>query len=475
MSKTDKIKSGKKNIINKNKKLKNHTLDQINLDAAGIDVGSNSHFVAIPTDRDVESVREFKCFTEDLHDLAAWLKSCDIKTVAMESTGVYWIPVYELLVEKGFEVFLVDARKIKNVSGRKTDIEDCQWIQQLHTYGLLQGAFIPELSVCELRSYVRQRNMLVKHTGTHIQHMQKALTQMNLLLQNVVSDITGVTGQKIIRAILAGERDPMILAEHRDRRCKNSPETIAKSLVGNFRNEHLFTLKQAVQLYDFYNKQIIECDQCIDKICSQFPTHRTLKADEQKKARKSKKTKNVSLADLKHRLIQMTGVDLTAIPGIDCNSALQIISNIGMDMSPWKTQKHFASWLGVSPMNKISGGKRLSSKTKRSNNSVTKALRMAAYSLHRSETAMGAYYRRMRTRLGAPKAITATARKISGIIYNMLKNKVEFVELGYKYYEKSHQDRIVKNLRRRAATLGFELCKVAIADSKMGDLGRVGF
>jgi transposase len=407
-------------------------------------------------------VREFKSFTPDLHALANWLKECDIQTIAMESTGVYWIPIYELLEERGFEVKLVDARQVKNVSGRKTDVLDCQWIQQLHTYGLLQGAFRPVDEVCELRAYVRQRNMLVQNASRHIQHMQKALTQMNLQLHHVISDITGDTGMKIIRAIINGERDPSVLAEHRDYRCKSSIADIRSALTGNYRAEHLFTLKQSLELYDYFQDKIDACDQEIKKKLSNFATDANVNDVPFEKLNPNKKQngKGTPNFDLGKELHRLTGVDLLAVPGINSLSALQLIGEIGLDMTQWKDAKQFTSWLSLCPGNKVSGGKRLSGKTKCSNNRAAATLRMAASTLYRSNSALGAYLRRLKSRKGPAKAITATAHKLAKIIYNMLRRGVEYIEAGQDYYEAQYRDRIIKNLKRKAAEFGFNIVEI---------------
>jgi transposase len=442
-------------------KLPKH-LEHINMMAAGIDVGSKSHFVAIPEGCDEVSVKEFKSFTTDLYALADWLEKCGIKTVVMESTGVYWIPLYELLESRGFEVKLVDARHVKNVSGRKTDVLDCQWLQQLHTYGLLNGAFRPSEQICALRTYLRQRSMLIQQGASHIQHMQKALSQMNVQLHNVISDITGETGMKIIRAIVKGERDPQLLAKHRDRRCKNSLDIIEKSLTGHYRDEHVFTLKQAIELYDAYQSQVEACDEAIEKQLSQFENRKEITKEdiEQRRTKRRAKDKNAPLFNLKAYLISISGVDLTAIPGIEAYSGLKIISEIGLDMNRWKTGKQFASWLGLCPGNKVSGGKRLGGRSKRTENYAASTLRMAASTLHRSDSALGAFLRRLKSRLGAPKAITATAHKIAIIIFNMLKKGVEYVETGQNYYEIQYRERLVKGLATRAKVLGFDLVAV---------------
>jgi transposase len=414
-------------------------LEHINRYAAGIDVGSRTHFVAIPEGIDDTPVREFTSFTGDLETMAAWLVSSGITTVAMESTGVYWIPVFEILERHGLEVKLVNARHVKNVPGRKSDVLDCQWLQQLHTYGLLHGAFRPADEVCTLRAYVRQRSTLVRSAASFIQRMQKALTQMNLQLHNVVTDITGTTGMRIIKAILDGERDPEALAALRDRRCKNSTATIACSLKGNYRPEHLFSLQQSVEFYEFYQIKIAECDQ---QILEQLKTF---------------DDRDMPPATMEDALMRMSGVDLTSIDGIDTATALKVLSEIGTDMSRWKTAKHFASWLGLSPGAKISGGKVLSSATKPVANKAAAALRMAAFTLFNSKSALGAYLRRQRSRLGAPKAITATAHKMARLIYAMLTKGTAYVDAGQEYYEERYRSRVLHNLKRKAQELGFEL------------------
>lgn len=434
-------------------------LEHINLRAAGIDIGSTSHFVAVPEGSSETNVREFKSFTSDLYALADWLKQCNVQTIAMESTGVYWIPVYEILEEKGFDVNLVDARQVKNVSGRKTDVEDCQWIQRLHTYGLLNTAFRPTDEICELRSYIRQRSMLIQSASRYIQQMQKALMQMNVQLHHVLTDITGETGMKIIRAIINGERNPAVLAEHRDRRCKNSIDEIKAALTGNYRVEHLFSLKQSLELYDYFQEKIQACDDEIQKKLHQFSTNEKVIniPEEQLNPSKKNPAKNAPNFNLGTELHRITGVDLLSVPGINHISALQLIGEIGLDMSRWKNAKQFASWLGLCPGNKISGGKRLSGKTKQTNNRAASALRMAASTLYRSSTALGAYLRRLKGHKGPMKAITATAHKLAKIIYNMLRYGVEYMEAGQAYYEEQYRDRVIKNLKKKASELGFEL------------------
>ena len=445
----------------KHRKVDSSNLEQLNLNAAGIDIGAEFHYVAVPNGRDPEGqdVRHFTTFTADLHKLADWLHQCNIDTVAMESTGIYWIPVFEILDSQGFDVRLVNPRNVKNAPGRKTDVVDCQWIQQLHTYGLLQSSFRPENQICELRAYLRQRAMLVSYASHHIQHMQKALEQMNIKLSQVISDITGVTGMKIIRAIISGERNPVKLASMRNARCNNSESIIAKALEGNWRSEHIFALQQAVELYDFYKNQIIACESQIQHHLESFDD-RSNGTPLEKPPRQSRGSSNQFHFDARLYLHRMTGVDVTRIEGIEGPTALNIIGEIGIDMSPWPTEKHFASWLGLCPGSKISGGKVLSSKTKPSANRAAYAFRLAAYSLQRSKSAIGAFLRRKKAQKGAPKAITATAHKIARIFYNMLKYGTEYVDLGQEYYEQRYQDRVVANLKRKAKQFGFELVNI---------------
>ncbi len=367
----------------------------------------------------------------------------------------YWIPVFELLEQRGFQVLLVNARHVKNVSGRKSDVLDCQWLQQLHTYGLLSGAFRPDDQIVVLRSYLRQRAMLVEYATAHIQHMQKALQQMNLLLHHVVADITGVTGMAIIHAMLDGERDPKVLAALRDYRCKHSAEVIAKSLEGNYRAEHLFALQQAVTLYETYRAHITACDRQIEQYLATFPPV-TLEPPPAP-AKPRQRTGNPLQFDGHAELYRMTGVDLTRIDGIDVATALTVVSEIGTDMGRWPTSKHFTSWLGLCPGTKISGGKVLGTKSKPSANRAAVALRRAATSLYRSHSALGAYLRRMSAKLGKPQAVTATAHKLARLVYSMLKHGTEYVDAGQDSYEQRYRERVVQNLTRRAKELGLVL------------------
>jgi transposase len=429
-------------------------LQQVQFNAAGIDIGSEFHYVAVPPDRDDQPVRRFAAFTGDLVALADWLKQCGIDSVVMESTGVYWIPLYELLEQRGFRVLLVDPRRLKNVPGRKTDVVDCQWLQQLHTFGLLSGAFRPDEEVAVLRSYLRQRAMLVEYAAHHIQHIQKALQQMNVRLDKVLSDVTGLTGMLILDAILAGERDPAKLAKLRDPRCKNDEETIAKALHGNWRTEHLFALQQALTLFRAYHQQMAACDEQIQRQLGAM-TDKTGGKQLPHQPRTHKPHRNAPAFDMRREVHHVTGVDLTRIDGIDGHTALKIISETGTDMSRWKTVKHFTSWLGLCPGKKRTGGKDISGRTKPCANRAAAALRLAANGLHRSQTALGGFLRRMKARLGAPKAITATAHKLARLVYFALRYGWDYVDKGIQWYEQQFRDRQIKSLRTKALQLGY--------------------
>ena len=421
--------------------------------AAGIDIGSASHFVSVPPDRDDEPVREFPSFTVDLNALADWLDACRVDTVAMESTGVYWIPLFELLESRGFKVLLVNARHVKNVSGRKSDVLDCQWLQQLMTYGLLSGAFRPAEQVCVLRALWRQRGALLKSQSRDVQHMQKALTQMNVQLANVISDVVGETGQKILRAIVAGERDGRVLGAMKNARIHASVDEIAKSLEGNWRAEHLFALKQALEAFDFIGRQLAECDQEIEAQLRHLQTH----DGEPAKGKKRGRARNAPKFDLRTQLFKMCGVDLTRIDGIDVTTALAVISETGTDMSRFPAVGNFTSWMGLCPGTKITGGKVMSGKTKRCANRAAQALRMAAAALRTSQSALGAYFRRMCSRMDKPKAIAAAAHNLARLIYTMLTKGEEYTDKGQAYYEERYRERVLHHLAKRAEKMGMKL------------------
>jgi transposase len=430
----------------------------VNLNAAGLDIGSEEIWASVPANRATQAVRKFATYTPDLHELANWLVECGIETVAMESTGVYWIPVYEILEARGLRVYLVNARHIKHVPGRKSDVQDCQWIQRLHSFGLLNGSFRPEGEMCVLRAYLRHRADLIQHRAAHIQHMQKALQQMNVQLTQVLSDITGVTGLAIIRAIVAGERDPRDLARLRNACCAKSEAEIAKALTGNYRSEHVFALKQALALYDAYTAQIRECDHEIER---QFSALKPLHDDDLPPLDTSDKrnthSKNAPAYDSRTLLYQLLGVDLVAVSGLNASTVETIISEIGTDMSRWPTEKHFCSWLGLAPRNDISGGKVLRSRTLKTSNRAGQAFRMAAQAVGRTQSAFGAFFRRMRAKHGPKKAIVATAHKIARTVYWMLQRRQPFHDIGSHEYDERERQREIARLRKRAIKLGLSL------------------
>ena len=426
-------------------------------DAAGIDVGSAEHWVAVAPGRDPTPVRRFAAFTADLGRLADWLASCRITTVAMEATGVYWIPLFELLESRGFEVLLVDPRQTKAVKGRpKTDRLDCQWIQRLHACGLLVGSFRPGDAVVVLRGYLRQRQTLIRYAGSHVQHMQKALEQMNVKLAEVVSDVTGVTGLAIIRAILAGVRDPAELAKLRNEHCKVGEAGLAQALHGNWREEHLFELKQALDLWEHLQGLIRECDREIERYLATLPDRAggaTLAP--RPRARKLKaREPDYDARGLVHRAC---GVDLTAIEGIDQTTALVLLGEIGPDLGRFPTAKKFCAWLGLCPQPRDSGRTRRPARVRPGINRAAQALRLAARSLHSSKSALGAFYRRLRSRLGAPKAIVATAHKLARLVYALLTRGEAYVALAMEDYERAYSARRLNGLMNQAAAMGYRL------------------
>lgn len=427
--------------------------------AAGIDIGSREHFVCVPSGSTPEPVRKFGTCTADLEALADWVQECGVDTVAMEATGVYWIPVFQLLERRGLAVLLVNARQTKNVAGRKSDVQDCQWIQRLHTYGLLQGSFRPADAYCVVRTYLRYREELVRSRSVQCQHMQKALQQMNLQLTQVLSEVAGVSGLAILEAILQGERDPVKLSRLVDRRVRATPAALQKALVGDYRPEHLFVLRQAFELYHTYEEKSGACDQEIVRALAQVADQVDL-SRQPLPARKAGRTLHqdrLAGPDLRPVLYQKTGVDLTAIEGIGVLTSLTVFAEVGPDLSRFATEKRFCSWLGVCPDNRISGGKVLSSRTRRVVNRVADALRMAATTLERSQSALGGFYRRMKARLGAAEAVTATAHKLARIIYRLLKHGEAYVRQGMESYEQKFQARKLATLRKTARIMGFEL------------------
>lgn len=435
-------------------------LKMVNPAAAAIDIGSTMHMAAVNPDACDSPVRAFGTFTQDLHDLADWFEACGVTSVAMESTGVYWIPAFEVLEARGFDVILVNARYAKNVPGRKTDVSDAGWLRQLHSYGLLRGSFRPEAEIATLRAYLRQRERLVEYSAAHIQHMQKALMEMNLQLHHVVSDITGATGMRIIRAIVAGERNPEVLAAFRDIRCHSSVEVIKAALVGNDRAEHIFALTQSLDLYDVYQTKIEDCDRKLEAAVAALTVRADGDVPALPKARTKGKQGNAPSFDVRAALYGVLGTDLTQIHGLGPALALKLVAECGTDLRAWKSAKHFTSWLCLAPGNKISGGKLLSSRTRRSSSRAAALLRLAATTIGRSDTALGAFYRRLSSRIGKQKAVTATARKIAVLFYNALRFGMTYHDPGAAAYEERHRTRVLANLQRRAKTFGFELAPI---------------
>ncbi len=426
--------------------------------AAGIDVGATSHWVAVPPHLADGPVREFGPMTTDLNALADWLLACGVDTVALESTGVYWIPVYEVLEQRGLKVWLVDARQLKYVPGRKSDIQDCQWLQKLMSLGLLRAAWRPDGEVCVVRAVARQREVLLTEQASWVQRMQKSLVQMNLQLTEVLTDVMGVTGQAIIRAIVAGERDAVVLAQHRNRRVKASKDDVIKALSGNWREEHLFVLGQSLAMYDDIARHLAGCDTKLQALL----TERSRGGIELgKPPRAGSRTRAVF--DLRQTLADWAGVDLTRINGLEVTSVMKILSEVGPDLSRFANVKHFCSWLGLCPATKISGGKVISASTKHSANRVRQTLKLAAMSLSRSQSALGAFYRRLCTRMGKPSANTAAAHKLARLVYFMLTRGEAFVDQGQQRYEEQQRERSVAALKRRAAALGFQVAPVAPA------------
>ena len=429
--------------------------------AAGVDIGATEIYIAVPADRDSQPVRRFATFTEDLIAAADWLERCGIRTVAMESTGVYWIPLFQMLEARGLKVCLVNARHVKNVPGRKTDVSDCQWLQYLHAVGLLRASFRPSNQVCAVRSLMRYRESLVEMATVHLQHMQKALDQMNLQLHHVISDLSGTTGMAILDAILSGERDPRRLARLRDGRIKATEATIAKSLVGDYRREHLFTLGQSVVAYRHYQQQIAACDVEIEQMLAEFSDSAGPDAAALPEPKdRHKPRRNEMRFDLRGHLYRIFGVDLTGVPGVNALTAHTLLSEVGRDLSAFRNAGAFASWMGLCPDNRVSGGKVLSSRTRGVNNRLARALRLAAQSLFRSQSWLGQYYRRMRAKLGAPKAITAAAHKLARILFHLITTSQPYDESVFAQQEIQNNQRMQRKLQQQAKSYGFQLIEM---------------
>ncbi len=426
--------------------------DEVFPNAAAVDVGASSHWAAVPPHTTDAPVREVGAMTDDLNALADWLLECGVDVVVLESTGVYWIPVYEVLEQRGLKVWLVDARQVKYVPGRKSDVQDCQWLQKLMSHGLLRAAFRPAADVCVIRAVARQREVLLTEQASWVQRMQKALVQMNIQLTEVITDVMGQTGQAIIRDIVAGQRDPAVLARHRNRRVKASEQDIVRALKGNWREEHLFVLRQALAMYDDIARHLRECDERLQALLAE---RSAASVDIGKTPRAGSKAK--AAFDVRQQLANWAGADLTRINGLGPETVMKILSELGSDLSRFANVKHFCSWLGLCPATKISGGKVLSARTKRSANRVRQALKMAAMSLSHSDSALGAFYRRLCSRMDKPRANTATAHKLARLVYFMLTRGEAFVDQGQQRYEQQQRDRSITALKRRAAALGFQI------------------
>ena len=440
-------------------------LERIQIDVAGIDCGASEHFVSVPPDRDPSPIQSFRTFTADLERLADWLVACRVTSVAMEATGVYWIPLFDILEARGLEVLLVNARHVTHVPGRKSDVEDCEWLRELHSVGLLRGSFRPAGPMLPLRAYLRHREVLVQTAGTHVRRMQKALVEMNLQLRRVVSDIVGVTGLKILRALVAGQHDPHVLAQHRDPHCQASLAEITAALTGHYRAEHLFVLQQNLELFDMCQQQLRGCDTAIDAALQTLTAATTPPTTPLPRPRVTRRHGNEPHVDIRPALHHLTGADLTQIDGIAPYGALKLVAEIGTDMTRWPTEHHFTAWLTLAPQNRISGGRRLSAKTQPSANRAAAVLRLAVMSLARGQTALGAFYRRLAVRVGKPKAITATARKLAILVYRTLNGTLVYRDPGANTYNARQRHRLLRRLRTHADTLGF-----ALVDRETGEL-----
>jgi transposase len=437
-------------------------MSQIHPHAAGVDIGAHEIMACVPGEADTQLVRAFGNYTSDLCALGDWFQEKEIETIAMESTGVYWIPLFEALEGRGFKCCLISSRSLRRVPGRKSDVLDCQWIQTLHSYGLLEQSFRPDSDLVGLRTLLRHRAELIQHRAPHILHMQKALLQMNVQLSQALSDVTGETGQKIIRAIVAGERDPHQLAVMRNYRCKKDEEEIAQALTGTWRAEHLFVLGQSLALYDFYTTQIEACDVEIERTYTLIrPESSASVLDDQlpfpEHKRKSHSKNAPRDVHVRQHLQRLCGVDLTAVHGISASLAQTILLEIGTDMNKFPNEKHFCSWLGLAPKNEISGGKVITSHVQKTRNRAGQAFRLAASAVMRAECAFGAFYRRQKARLGPAQAAVATAHLIARVVYRMLKYQVEYEPLSVQAYEQHYREQQIKYLERKAAKLGFQL------------------
>jgi len=435
-------------------------MSRVNPQAAGVDIGASEIVVCVAGDENMQIVKAFGNYTVDLQAIGRWLKGCQVKSVAMESTGVYWIPLFEELERQGFECLLVSSRSLRRAPGRKSDIQDAQWIQTLHSYGLLESSFRPQGELVALRTLLRHRGQLVDHRSPHVQHMQKALLQMNIQLSQALSDMTGETGMRIMRAILEGEREPHHLAALRDVKCKRSEEEIAKALTGTWREEYLFVLRQSLELYDYYTRQIGACDAEIERTYALTRPDwegGELKPLSARKRDSHSKNAPPNQEELRAHLKRISGVDLSAVDGMGVSVAQMVVMECGTDMSKFPSEKHFCSWLGLAPKHEISGGKVLKNKTLKTKNRAGQAFRMAAQAVKRSDCVFGSFYRRLRGRLDKAQATVATAHMIARVVYRMLKYKVEYETINIEEYEARYRDQQIKYMKKKAAKLGFHL------------------
>lgn len=440
-------------------------MSRVNPHAAGVDIGAVEIVVCVAGDEETQIVRAFGNYTVDLQAIGRWLKEHGVRTVAMESTGVYWIPLFEELERQGFECLLISSRSLRRVSGRKSDITDAQWIQTLHTYGLLESSFRPQAELVALRTLLRHRNQLVEHRSPHIQHMQKALLQMNVQLSQAVTDVTGMTGRAIIWAILAGERDPQKLAALREPGCKKSEEEIGKALTGTWREEHLFILKQSMEMYNFYTEQIQACDNEIERVYALIRPDwdaGEMKPLSERKRNSHSKNKPQNSEGIRKHLKRISGVDVSAVDGFGVSLAQTVIMECGTDMGKFPSEKHYCSWLGLALKHEISGGKVLKNKTLKTKNRAGQAFRMAAQSVKQAECVFGVMYRRLKARLGPAQATVATAHAIARVVYRMLKYKVEYETISVEEYEKKYKDQQLKYMKKKAAKLGYQLIPIPI-------------
>jgi transposase len=444
-------------------------LSKVSLNVAGVDIGATEIVACVSGGNEIQLVKAFGNYTADLKAIAQWFRQHDIKSIAMESTGVYWIPLFEELERQGFECLLISSRSLRKVAGQKTDVEDAQWIQTLHSYGLLKGSFRPEGELVALRTLLRHRAQLVEHRAPHIQHMQKALLQMNIQLTQAVTDVTGQTGRKIIRAIVAGLRDPEQLASLRDPGCKHSEEEIAKALTGTWREEHLYVLKQSLELYDFYTVKIEECDAEImeqyesispDKAVGELPAVPPKTCTERSRSKRNSHSKNApkEAREIREHLYRLNGVDLSLVDGFGVSLAQTVTMEVGTHVAEkFPTDKHFCRWLGLAPKHDITGGKVLSNHTLKTKNRAGQAFRMAAQAVKQADNPFGALYRRLRARLGPAQATVATAHAIARVVYKMLKYKVEYDPLSVNEYQAKYDEQQVKYMKKKAAKFGYQL------------------